>query len=291
MPLASLTVFLASAHSAWVGIGISVAKALRRHQGDERGDQRPEQDSAHVRASVFAEPRNYVGASRADQTFQRQRQRRKRLDLERLARQMLWTSRGKGCILVRPAWSDAPREENHEHRFARATNIAIPFDQDARRPGDGRRRARRAAGQLQAQCPVPARRLQVHLLRGDGCDRPQPLSAGADLREGPARACRLSRQPHGDGRASGAPVLDAIGADQLLGHGRRGEGRRRASEEDRAGQGAASATSRRSCRPTPMWRCATRCPTPNSSTRPMRWSASAPSRRRPRSTSCGWRRS
>ncbi len=65
-----------------------------------------------------------------------------------------------------------------------------------------RRRHRRARGHLEAQCPVSARRLPLLLLRHHGCDRRQPLSAGADLSQGQARAGGLYRLRHGDLRGA-----------------------------------------------------------------------------------------
>ena len=78
---------------------------------------------------------------------------------------------------------------------------AIPFDHGRVDRLMDEAGHRCAARDLQAQHAVSARRLQVHLLRRHGCDRPQPLPADRRLREGPAGQCRLYRQPHGRRRA------------------------------------------------------------------------------------------
>ena len=169
-----------------------------------------------------------------------------------------------------------------------ATNIAIPFDQD---------RVDRAMDDAGLDVLLASSKHNVQYLLGgykfiffaamDAIGHSRYLPVLIYEKGQPEHAGYLGNRME-TGEHQVHPFWTPSVQTSLLGHGRRGQRRRRASEEDRQGQGRGSATSRRSCRPMPMSRCATRCPTRNSSTRPMRWSASAPSRRRPRSTSCGW---
>ena len=135
------------------------------------------------------------------------------------------------------------------------TTTEVPFDAAPRRPADGGGGARRAAGDLEAQHKLAARRIPLHLFLGDGCDRPQPLFADRGLRRkaGPTRpptsATAWSAESTRTGR-SGRPALHAAAWGTLDAAALAVEHLQR----DRRGRWRGSESSRPSCRPTP-----TRC--------------------------------
>ena len=70
---------------------------------------------------------------------------------------------------------------------------ACAFRHDAARCASRRSRDQRPDRDLEAQCAISSRRISLFLFRLHGCDRGEPLSAGAGLSKGAARQQRLYR--------------------------------------------------------------------------------------------------
>ena len=83
----------------------------------------------------------------------------------------------------------APRHQ--ETRLRR--HEARAFRHDAARCASRRSRDRRPDRDLEAQCAISSRRISLFLFRLHGCDRGEPLPAGAGLSKGAARQQRLYR--------------------------------------------------------------------------------------------------
>ena len=133
---------------------------------------------------------------------------------------------------------------------------ADPIRCQSPRSASGRRRHRRARRHLQAQRAVPARRLQILLLRGHGCDRRQPLPAGRRLPEGQARDRGLRGQQHGGLREGARQVLAARTSISPRGRPTTRCSAWSSTSPSSVPACAASASRRRSFLPTPRRRCA-----------------------------------